>query len=189
MPSLHFLQVQRRLVQRLRNTWLALAQLCWLLLTEIPVEISSSNIICQVCGAFTHLAWMLFWITSGAKNPWFKTTFALARCWGHLSHLCDEECGERVSSPPSHHHRSDDSPPGCLLCPWLLNHHQREHLHVYLWCRRKAFTTSLIFRRKHKHHLLDPARLHYQVSNFKKYQTQGSQDLGLRLNINGWCYH
>ena len=58
-------QVQIRSLQRLRNAWLALAQLCWLLLTELPTEISNSNIVCQLCGAFTHLAWMLFWATSG----------------------------------------------------------------------------------------------------------------------------
>ena len=59
---------QRRSVQRLRNAWLFLAQLCWLLLTEIPVEITSSNIACQLCGALTHLAWMLFWFTSGKET-------------------------------------------------------------------------------------------------------------------------
>ena len=59
---------QRRSVQRLRNAWLVLAQLCWLLLTEIPVEITSSNIACQLCGALTHLAWMLFWFTSGKET-------------------------------------------------------------------------------------------------------------------------
>ena len=159
---LTFSQVQIRSVQRLRNAWLALAQLCWLLLTELPTEISNSNIVCQLCGSMTHLAWMLFWITSGVSLE-NTLDFIFVRCWGHLSHLCDEECGERVSSPPSHHHRSHDSPPGCLLCSRLLFHHQREYLPVYLWCRRKAFSTSLIFPRKHKHHLLDPARLHYQV--------------------------
>ena len=90
----------------------------------------------------THLAWMLFWISSGAKSPWVKTAFASVRCWGPFSHLCDEECGERVSSPPSHRPRSHDSSPCCLLCPRCLDHHQREHLPVYLWCRRKAFSTS-----------------------------------------------
>ena len=63
-----FSQVQIRSVQRLRNAWLALAQLCWLLLTELPTEISNSNIVCQLCGAITHLAWMLFWITSGEST-------------------------------------------------------------------------------------------------------------------------
>ena len=68
MPILPtFSQVQIRSVQRLRNAWLALAQLCWLLLTELPTEISNSNIACQLCGAMTHLAWMLFWITSGVS--------------------------------------------------------------------------------------------------------------------------
>ena len=60
-------QVQIRSLQRLRNACLALAQLCWLLLTELPTEISNSNIACQLCGAITHLAWMLFWITSGVS--------------------------------------------------------------------------------------------------------------------------
>ena len=64
---LTFSQVQIRSVQRLRNAWLALAQLCWLLLTELPTEISNSNIVCQLCGSMTHLAWMLFWITSGVS--------------------------------------------------------------------------------------------------------------------------
>ena len=156
---LTFSQVQIRSVQRLRNAWLALAQLCWLLLTELPTEISNSNIACQLCGAFTHLAWMLFWFTSGVSLE-NTLDFIFVRCWGHLSHICDEECSEQVSPPPSHYNRSHDPSPGRVLCPRLLFHHQWEDLHDDVRCRRKTNDECCVLWRKHEHGVLDSARLH-----------------------------
>ena len=73
-------------MQRLRNVWLVLAQLCWLLLTELPAQITSSNIVCQLCGALTHLAWMLFWVTSGtATYLQIGHTLILKQVWRESS--------------------------------------------------------------------------------------------------------
>ena len=55
----------RRSVRWFRNTWLLLAQLCWLLLTDIPGQFTNSTFLCQLCGALTHLFWMLFWVSTG----------------------------------------------------------------------------------------------------------------------------
>ena len=56
----------RRSVRRFRNTWLLSAQLCWLFLTDIPAQVfDSSMLLCQLCGALTHLFWMLFWFSTG----------------------------------------------------------------------------------------------------------------------------
>ena len=55
----------RRSVRSFRNTWLLLAQLCWLFLTDIPGQLTNSTILCQLCGALTHLFWMLFWFSTG----------------------------------------------------------------------------------------------------------------------------
>ena len=55
----------RRSVRRFRNSWLLLAQLCWLFLTDIPGQLTDSTIFCQLCGALTHLFWILFWFSTG----------------------------------------------------------------------------------------------------------------------------
>ena len=84
----------------------------------------------------------------------------LARCWGYLSHLCNEECSEQVSPPPFHHYRSHDPSPGRVLCPRLLFHHQWEDLHDDVRCRRKTNDECCVLWRKHEHGVLDSARLH-----------------------------
>ena len=50
---------------RFRNTWLILSQLSWLLLTDLPAKLTDSEAFCQLCGACTHLFWMLFWFSTG----------------------------------------------------------------------------------------------------------------------------
>ena len=65
----------RRSVRRFRNTWLLLAQLCWLFLTDIPGQLTNSTLLCQLCGSLTHLFWMLFWFSTGETSRlycWFN---------------------------------------------------------------------------------------------------------------------
>ena len=87
----------RRSVRRFRNTWLLLAQLCWLFLTDIPGQLTNSTLLCQLCGSLTHLFWMLFWFSTGEISiliqcffdPQKSMTF---RRGGYFSCICNEQC-------------------------------------------------------------------------------------------------
>ena len=139
---------QRRSVQRLRNIWLLLAQLCWLLLTELPLQIPSSTIACQLCGALTHLLWMLFWFTSGAK--YIELIWVQSRCGRYLSDFGDEKRDSRDSSLPSSFCWPFDSTHHGLLWSWFLLDKRREHLFDKLW-RGWKIIAPFCFLRRHDH--------------------------------------
>ena len=87
----------RRCVRRFRNTWLLMAQLCWLFLTDIPGQLTNSTYVCQLCGALTHLFWMLFWFSTGEIQKQyccFIHKFAKPRRGGYFPCLCNEQCNK-----------------------------------------------------------------------------------------------
>ena len=81
----------RRSVRRFRNTWLLLAQLCWLFLTDIPGQLTNSTLLCQLCGSLTHLFWMLFWFSTGEISITITTKIMKSRCRRYFSCVCNEQ--------------------------------------------------------------------------------------------------
>ena len=112
----------RRSVRWFRNTWLLLAQLCWLFLTEVPGQFTNSTFLCQLCGALTHLLWMLFWFSTGEASCPYSCLFLKARCGRYFPCLCDEECDEHL--PPLLTPFRWDPPADCLGRLHFCNFHK-----------------------------------------------------------------
>ena len=62
----------RRLVESVRNLSLMLAQLSWLLLPGLPQWFDVGSFNCQVAGSAVHLAWMIFWTSTGENTLLFR---------------------------------------------------------------------------------------------------------------------